>query len=215
MLCIAGAVKNWLDKCDDKIQAVSATVNGPLIEALAEATGFSDKACIEQFRKGAPILGRLPSSGRGTKRSSETQLGDVHELAASRVEANKQLLTRRREDENSGVLLEKTQQDAELGRMSPPVSLRHVPKECLLASRFSVEQGFTDTGDKKIRPIDDLSASGVNGCCAQEEKLSNDGVDTLFQVARQFTELVGEVPWLFKADIDAAYRRIPLKVSDR
>ena len=55
----------------------------------------------------------------------------------------------------------------------------------------------------------------MNGCCAQEEKLSNDGVDTLFQVARQFTELVGEVPSLFKADIDAAYRRIPLKVSDR
>lgn len=56
---------------------------------------------------------------------------------------------------------------------------------------------------------------GVNACCEQEEKLGNDGVDMLFQAARAFTEQVGQTPSLFKADIDSAYRRIPIKPSDR
>ena len=55
----------------------------------------------------------------------------------------------------------------------------------------------------------------MNACCTQEEKLTNDGVDHLFHVVREFTEKVGEVPGLWKADIDAAYRRVPLKASDR
>ena len=80
-------------------------------------------------------------------------------------------------------------------------------KECLA----TVAEG--DEAD--LRPVDDMSASGVNACCSLEEKLSNDGVDTLFQVARKFYEVVGEVPDMFKADIDSAYRRIPLAAADR
>jgi hypothetical protein len=57
---------------------------------------------------------------------------------------------------------------------------------------------------------------GVNGCCAQEDKLTNDGVDLLFQVTKEFTERVGgPPPSLWKADIDSAYRRVPLKACDR
>ena len=109
---------------------------------------------------------------------------------------------------------------------------RSAPRDALLAARFGVEQGLTEHGDVKVRPVDDLSASGkscllvlaclhwsvyagVNGCCEQEEKLTNDGVGLLFQVAREFTEQVGEHPSLWKADIDSAYRRLPLKAADR
>ena len=60
-----------------------------------------------------------------------------------------------------------------------------------------------------------MACSGVNDCCEQEEKLTNDGVDVLFQVVREFTEQVGTRPSLFKADVDSAYRRVPLKASDR
>ena len=220
---------------------MSATINGPLMEALADATGYSDKSCIGSFREGAPILGSLPSAGRGLKRPREGRSSGaptigVDELSASMADANGLLLSRRREDDNSAALLEKTKHDADLGRMSSPMPLRfvcfvivfslrtrnfvfdvcrHVPTNCLLAARFGVEQGLTDTNTKKIRPVDDMSASGVNACCSLEEKLSNDGVDTLFQVARKFYEVVGEVPDMFKADIDSAYRRIPLAAADR
>ena len=56
---------------------------------------------------------------------------------------------------------------------------------------------------------------GVNGCCVQEEKLPNEGIDELFLVAREFTERVGVRPSMWKADIDSAFRRVPLKASDR
>ena len=56
----------------------------------------------------------------------------------------------------------------------------------------------------------------MNNCCDQDEKLPNDGVDRLFQMTKEFTELVGGPPaTLWKADIDSAYRRVPLKAGDR
>ena len=77
---------------DPKIRTVSATVNGPLMQALAEATGYSDVACITSFISGAPILGRLPSSGRGRKRPKKDECGDRNELISGMLASNKKLL---------------------------------------------------------------------------------------------------------------------------
>lgn len=180
---LAGAVKTWLDKAEDpKIRSVSATVNGPLMQALAEATGYSDYACIMCFLSGAPILGRLPSSGRGKKRSKKDECGSCDELIAGMRDSNQKLLERHKEDANSAVLMLKTKLDADAGRMSQPsplrfacislapwpqrvcacVSYRCTPDDVLLASRFGVEQGFTTEGEVKVRPVDDLSASGIH-----------------------------------------------------
>ena len=40
-------------------------------------------------------------------------------------------------------------------------SCRSTPDNVLLAARFGVEQGVNDEGEVKVRPVDDLSASGV------------------------------------------------------
>jgi hypothetical protein len=122
---LAGAVKTWLDKAEDpKIRSVSATINGPLMQALAEATGYSDYACIMCFSSGAPILGRLPSSGRGKKRSKKDECGSCDELIAGMRDSNQKLLERHKEDANSAVLMLKTKLDADAGRMSQPSPLR-------------------------------------------------------------------------------------------
>ena len=185
------------------------------METLAEITEYSDKSCINSFREGAPILGPLPSSGRGKARIKAKKCDSIHDLLASKKKVNEKALSRMIEDKNCEVLKKKTMQDAEAGRMSHPEPLRHTPDDVLIASRFGVEQGVTDTGDVKVRPVDDFTASGVNGCSTLEEKLTNDGIDALFQVARDFAEKVEGPHCLIKADIDAAYRRVPLKAADR
>ena len=120
-------MKTWLDEAEDpKIRTVSATVNGPLMQALAEATGYSDVACITSFISGAPILGRLPSSGRGRKRPKKDECGDHNELISGMLASNKKLLERRKGDANSSVLLLKTKADADAGRMSQPLPLQSV-----------------------------------------------------------------------------------------
>ena len=176
-----GAVSSWLDKAhDEKIRSVSASVNGPLCEALAAITKYSDSPCVASFIEGAPILEALPSSGRGKPRRQKNEdRVSVDELWDSALETNAKLLSSHKEDAHSNLLLEKTQQDANAGRMSHPTPLqcvcicfcvgaihstvilfRSAPGDVLLASRFGVEQGLTEQGDVKVRPVDDFSASG-------------------------------------------------------
>ncbi len=60
-----------------------------------------------------------------------------------------------------------------------------------------------------------VAHAGVNECCEPTEKWQHDAIDDLFLAARSLFEQTGRVPAMFKADIDAAYRRVPIKPSDR
>ena len=75
--------------------------------------------------------------------------------------------------------------------------------------------GLTSDGSPKVRPIDDLSISGVNICCQPSEKLQHDGIDALFMLTRAFVDETGVLPGLLKADIDSAFRRIPVMPCHR
>ena len=145
-------MKKWLDEAEDpKISTVSATVNGPLMQALAEATGYSDSACITSFISGAPILGRLPSSGRGKTRPKKDECGDRDELITGMQASNKKLLDRRKEDANSSVLLSKTKMDADAGRMSQPSPLRSVAAWMLVKRRTCIKS-FVQVCSESVSP---------------------------------------------------------------
>ena len=51
--------------------------------------------------------------------------------------------------------------------------------------------GLTADGKKKIRPIDDLSRSGVNANTAASEKLRNDSLDLLVECSSQLRRVAG------------------------
>ena len=51
--------------------------------------------------------------------------------------------------------------------------------------------GLTAEGEKKIRPIDDLSRSGVNANTAASEKLRNDSLDVLVECSSQLRCVAG------------------------
>ena len=44
---------------DPELQRFAAEVNGPLMVALAEKAGYHDVDCVELFRTGAPLVGKL------------------------------------------------------------------------------------------------------------------------------------------------------------
>ena len=94
--------------------------------------------------------------------------------------------------------------------------------QVLLHPRFGVEQEKPG-GRVKVRAVDHFSwctgrcgkVDSVNGHVAPCEKMTHDTLDSLAQVMSAFVELVGEVPGLAKADIDAAFRRIPIRPDQR
>ena len=98
--------------------------------------------------------------------------------------------------------------------------VRHVADEVavesvLLSPRFAVLQGLRADGSMKIRAIDDCTRSGINACTQPSVKLFVEGVDCLVEVLRRVFAITGKAPHLVKADIDAAYRRVPIDPADR
>ncbi len=107
--------------------------------------------------------------------------------------------------------------------------------DCLLSPRFAVEQAKPD-GSMKLRAVDNFSwaarweADGgaaarpskkelkemsVNGHVLPKEKLKPDTLDELIATMSMFVAIVGSIPALWKADIDAAFRRIAVRPAHR
>ena len=106
----------------------------------------------------------------------------IQELLAGRHDKNRVLLSRLREDPHSGHLLEACMEDHRLGRMTVPRPLELSDLGVhTFSPRFAVEQGacsqcanyliscsvklllgsgVREDGGTKVRPIDDMSASG-------------------------------------------------------
>ena len=54
------AISRWFERCDPAIRKMTAhRINGPLLKSLAIEYGFVDVECVEFFRKGADIVGKI------------------------------------------------------------------------------------------------------------------------------------------------------------
>ncbi len=235
LMRVNGVCEAWLNGCDPEIKAVCGTINGQLFSALLEATRFRDARCVDTLRKGAQLLEELESSGHGVPVPGGVAKSSAA-LKQSCAGSNRKLLASLRECDGSDKLLELTREDARLGRMTPPVLVAEADiGNTLLHPRFLLEQGKPG-GRKKWRAIDHLSwascldaevlahgcskkvaqkACSVNGHTQPCEKLSYDTVDDLAAALARFVELFGCLPHLWKADIDAAFRRVPVAPEHR
>ena len=132
-------------------------------------------------------------------------------MKAEAAVQNARIISRLKEDAHSGALHEMAVKDAVLHRMTQPEILTSIPSDCILSPRFCVEQ-MKEDGSTKLRPIDDFSVSGINGCAIPQEKLHYDSIDFLIMV---LVALRAAFPWdgfeMWKVDIDSAYRRVPTK----
>jgi len=95
----------------------------------------------------------------------------------------------------------------------------------LVLFRFGVVQGVKANGAPKVRAVDNMSwahcagrrskkrvkAHSVNGFCAVPERVKHDHLDELAASMKLFLLWMGTLPGLFKADVSAAFRRIPLR----
>ena len=93
-----GSVAAWAAPCDAVTQRVVEHVNGPLLQRLAERSGFWDLDAVNMLRDGAPLVGPLPASGNGAI-LAEQQQPDVTALWQGLAEHNKMVLERLRDDE--------------------------------------------------------------------------------------------------------------------
>jgi hypothetical protein len=174
---------------------------------------------------GAAIIGELMRSGIGQAVEVDS-VPSLAKLRASCSSRNEALLKQLREDEHSMELLALAKEDAALGRLSEPVPVEHFPvDQFLLHPRFAVARRRED-GSVKVRAIDHFSWSeapqaqqrregSVNGHTVPAERLGHDTLDALGEAMRQFVRRVGVLPGLVKSDVDAAFRRVPVRADQR
>ena len=126
--------------------------------------------------------------------------------AAGAAQRNQRCVARLRTDDQEDALWQAVIDDVKQGRMDAPVPVSSLDlHNVLLTPRFSVVQG------PKVRPVDDATASGLNACTRCDEKMSHDVIDRLVEAARVEHAARGQQPPHFwKADVDAAFRRVPL-----
>ena len=166
------------------------------------------------------MAGKLPRCGIGDPVNAEKDVS-YDSLLKQKVVHNKHLLKHLAEEEKSEWLFQDTVADAEKKRMSYPVPVteEHI-NSFLMQPRFVLQQQRSD-GAIKYRAIDHLSwspghgkkrkAGSVNGATVVEDKIQHDTLDELLDAMQLFVEVTHEIPCMFKADIDSAFRRVPVQ----
>ena len=162
-------------------------------------------------------------------------LPDLSHVWRQRHESNAALLARLFEDVNATALHKIALSDAELGRMTAPCRVSDMDlSELRLVPRFAVVQGVLADGSPKIRAVDHFSWSvvtspsvkrkrtrkemkddSVNGHTGMQERVRHDHLDDLARAMRECWHAFGEAPGVWKADVDAAFRRIPVRPIHR
>ena len=211
-----GAVQEWLSSADDVAGSISARVNGPLLEELARRTQFRDPAAVDLLRFGGTVVGDFPATGL-LEQSEWPEPMRIQELWSDAASANGKLLSDLREDKHASWLSAQAEKDASLGRMSPTLDARALDLgDVVISERFSREQGAKEDGSPKLRAIDNCTKSQVNPCARPCERLVCDRIDALVRLVQVTAAATGgRLIELWKADVDAAYRRIPVDPKQR
>eukprot|EP00973_Karenia_brevis_P049391 6852217-Karenia_brevis.AAC.1 len=114
------------------------------MEALLHATKYVDVECCNLLRHGADLIGVIPKCGIGEP-VAEQEVPSVDDLRNGCSESNRLLLRQLRSGVHDQWLLDNTQADADLGRMSQPSVVDEATcSSLLLQPRFAVQQTKPD-----------------------------------------------------------------------
>lgn len=228
------ACENWFKGCDPLIRKATKNVNGALFQQLLIATDYHDVDCVNMFRRGAKMVGPLHRSGVGDPIKKDTMSewqvdNDPNDLKGNIESSNKKLRQTLKEDQHHKKLLGQVKTDWGLNRMTEPIIVDcELPDDTLFHPRFAVEQTKTD-GSLKYRAVDNLSwaakpvkaardagrshkfatkLNSVNGHVFPSEKMKHESIDMMVDLLKTHVKKHKKAPHLWKADIDAAFRRV-------
>ena len=60
---LEGKRQEWVRHMPEHIRAVAGHLHLPLLEKMLQESDYPDKTLIQDFRRGFPVMGRLPGSG--------------------------------------------------------------------------------------------------------------------------------------------------------
>ena len=191
-----------------------------LLREMIVAAGHADETLVADSAQGFPLIGRLPRSNtlpevsyplvEETRESLLWQAGWRNDEILSRVAAS--FVS---DVEVAAELDAKSQSEVESGKASE-VPLTEVVKRCVVTPRFPVDEGWRwkdDNWVRRVRCIDDFTASFIHAATAPGESIHHDTLDVL--VALLHSAGKNRRPVRFrKDDFVGAYKTLPLRLED-
>lgn len=177
-----------------------------LFEELLQQISYPDTSIAREMREGFPLYGWLPVSNVFP---SNVRVPVLH---VSSLESMAHVFSRRTLSavKSSGdkmhdeALWAATLQEVEAGYLEGPYEVSELPSGSIISPRFGLAQ------KNKLRPIDNMSASGINSAVGLPEKLQVEGVDEAISVIRAWMMHTGSGCHLLGKtyDLRKAYRQI-------
>ena len=193
---------------DSHIREVLSGKRVVLFKRLLEDIGYPDCKIADEMAEGFPLCGWLPASGVFPTRIRAPELHeDFLRKMANSISARSIAATT-----SSGCcdadekLWQATLAEVDDGFLEGPFGRGDLPKGAIVSPRFGLQQ------KNKLRPIDNFSASQINGSTGIQDKFAVDAVDEIcamikswMQKARVGLKLVGKT-----YDMRKAYRQIAI-----
>ena len=164
---------------------------------------YPDLDVVDEMLGGVVLTGQTPCTNIFPAAFKPAKHTD-RELEANAVSEQKRILGAIKSQGHLDILLEeKVDEEVELGWLSEPVDLKDVRSTASISRRFAIEQG------DKIRLIDDLSDSGVNGAVQTTESPKPQSLDVVAAMVLECLKKLNKFQVLGKTyDLKSAYRQM-------
>ena len=191
-----------------------------LLREMLVSAGYADESLVDDLARGFPLIGELPRSGT-LPEVSYPSVEETRESLLWQADWRNDEILRRvaasfvSDVEVAAELDAKSQSEVESGKASE-VPLAKVVKRCVVTPRFPVDEGWRWKNDdwvRRVRCIDDFTASFINAATAAGESIHHDTLDVL--VALVHSAGRNRKPVRFrKDDFVGAYKTLPLRLED-
>ncbi|CAE7643141.1 unnamed protein product [Symbiodinium sp. CCMP2592] len=159
---------------------------------ILEDLKYPDIGVLDEMIEGVHLTGQTPCTGvfpgafKPAKRTSEQLRSKASESRQKIIDAIKS------QGHLDEALEQKVDEEVELGWLSEPIDPADLPEDATISRRFAIEQSG------KIRLIDDLSDSGVNGSVQTTESPKPQSLDVVAAVALACLRQLPGTPMLGK-----------------
>ena len=202
---LAEAERDFKRTLPTHLQKILAPKRLLLWREILQAEGYPDLGVFDEMCRGTELCGEVPPTGIFDLELKAAKQSDWSLMSAAR-QGNATIISRTRSSgtpEVDQAVYEKTLEEVSKGWLSGPHDPESLPPGAIVSRRFGLQQ------PDKVRPIDDMTVSGINGTVQAAEKPRPHSVDLIAVTSLALMAAKPGVPLLGKAfDLKAAYRQL-------
>eukprot|EP00435_Cladocopium_sp_Y103_P004054 s4006_g1.t1 len=194
------------------LQSVLAGKKFELMRRALDVVGYPDSSIASEASEGLPLVGWMKASGMFATnlRPPELHVDSLVTMAPSFSGRSIASVGPSADATLDREVWEATLAEVEGGTLEGPYDVHDLPRGHIASPRFGLRQGA------KVRPIDNLTASGINSTVGLPERLQVDTIDEVASLIKRLMQVHGHGCKLVGRtyDLRKAYRQLGVHEDD-